>query len=86
MTVKKAQNKKTQSNDKKKDPKNAKKQHVNKNCLVYMCDKNAKLSDGKTEEQVMNELEEIFTNSMSKYEMIGDVSQNRFALLANGYR
>ena len=88
MTEKKPKNNKN-GNKKKQDTKNTKnvkKAHVNKNCFVYMCDRNAKMSDGKTEAQVMKELEEIFMNSTSKYQMIGDPSQNGFALIVNGYR
>ena len=85
--VEKKQNKKRGSKRTKKTvPDKNTKQHVNKNCFVYMCDKKAKTNDGKTEEQVIKELEEIFVNSKSKYEVIGDQSQNGFALIINGYR
>jgi len=45
--------------------KNGKKQkqdanaHVNKNCEIFMCNMKEKI-DGKNEEQLMKELEEIF--------------------------
>ena len=71
--------------------KNVKKQkqdanvHVNKNCEIFMCNMKEKI-DGKNEEQLMKELEEIFkkTKSVSK-QRIGDDSFNAFALILNGY-
>ena len=71
--------------------KNVKKQkqdanvHVNKNCEIFMCNMKEKI-DGKNEEQLMKELEEIFrkTTSVSK-KRIGDDSFNAFALILNGY-
>ena len=58
---------------------------VNKNCEIFMCDMNEEI-DGKKEQKLMKELEQIFQNtkSVSKTK-IGAESMNAFAMILNGY-